>query len=545
MTWPNRGLAHRPVVMGTRGMVTSAHFLASQAGMRMLQQGGNAIDAAVAVAATLNVVEPYMSGIAGCGYMMLYSAGEKRLRALDYMGYSAGAADPAELASPDGFYHSPQSPLLPGACGGWLTALETYGRLDRATVFAPAIEYAEGGVPLSIKNAYFYRNAHKSGHLRDEMQNVFMPNGRLPEPGEIIRQPLLARTFREVVEGGQETFYRGPLAKRLVKAIRERGGYLSEEDFAGYQPEWQEPVGVNYRGYDVHCPPPPCSGIQYLQTLAILEGFDFAASGQNSANTIHLFAEAMKLAVADRIAYTTRPDVPTNELLSKEYAAIRREQIDPRRANRSEGERFDGRLQDDGVIRAGEPVRALKECTTHFDVIDGEGNAVSVTQSLGDGFGSGIMAGDAGVLLNNLAFWFDLDPDSPNVLAPRKKIEMCMSPAALFRDGALFAVLGTPGSFGILETTPQVISNLIDHHFSIQAAIEAPRIRTYEDIILEVEARIPKAIRDDLQGRGHTIRLIDDWSYLVGGVQGIMVDPATGVLMGGADPRRDGYAIGW
>jgi gamma-glutamyltranspeptidase / glutathione hydrolase len=510
----------------------------------MLHQGGNAIDAAVAVAATLNVVEPYMSGIAGCGYMMLYSANEKRLRTLDYMAQSATAADPTELASQDDFYHSPKSPLLPGACGGWLTALETYGRLDRATVFAPAIEYAEQGVPLSIKNAYFYRNAHKSGHLRDEMQSVFLPNGRLPEPGDIIRQPLLARTFREVVEGGQESFYRGALAKRLVAAIRERGGYLSEEDFAGYRPEWQEPIGVNYRGYDVHCPPPPCSGLQYLQTLNILEGFDLGASGQNSAGTIHLFAEAMKLAVADRIAYTARPDVPTEGLLSKEYAASRRELIDPRRANRSEGERFEG-TPPHGAIHAGEPVRALRECTTHFDVIDGEGNAVSVTQSLGDGFGSGIMAGDTGVLLNNLAYWFDLHPDSPNRLGPCKKIEMCMSPAAIFRDGALFAVVGTPGSFGILETTPQVISNVIDHGFSIQAAIEAPRVRTYEETILEVEARIPKAIRDDLQGRGHTIRLIDDWSYLVGGVQGIMVDPESGALMGGADPRRDGYAIGW
>jgi gamma-glutamyltranspeptidase / glutathione hydrolase len=252
----------------------------------------------------------------------------------------------------------------------------------------------------------------------------------------------------------------------------------------------------------------------------------------------------MKLAVADRIAYTARPDVPTEGLLSKEYAASRRELIDPRRANRSEGERFEG-TPPHGAIQAGEPVRALRECTTHFDVIDGEGNAVSVTQSLGDGFGSGIMAGDTGVLLNNLAYWFDLHPDSPNRLEPRKKIEMCMSPAAIFRDGALFAVVGTPGSFGILETTPQVISNVIDHGFSIQAAIEAPRVRTYEETILEVEARIPKAIRDDLQGRGHTIRLIDDWSYLVGGVQGIMVDPESGALMGGADPRRDGYAIGW
>jgi gamma-glutamyltranspeptidase/glutathione hydrolase len=187
----------------------------------------------------------------------------------------------------------------------------------------------------------------------------------------------------------------------------------------------------------------------------------------------------------------------------------------------------------------------LKECTTHFDVVDGEGNAVGVTQSLGDGFGSGVMLGDTGLMLNNFNYWFDLRPDSPNVIAPRKKIEMCMAPALVTRDGELFMAIGTPGSWGILETTPQMISNVIDHGFSIQAAIEAPRVRTYEGTTVEIEARVPKYVRDELIDRGHNIRLIDDWSFLVGGGQGIMVDPDSGVLLGGADPRRDGYALGW
>jgi gamma-glutamyltranspeptidase/glutathione hydrolase len=255
-------------------------------------------------------------------------------------------------------------------------------------------------------------------------------------------------------------------------------------------------------------------------------------------------AEAMKLAVADRIAYAARPDVPTAGLLSPEYAADRRSLIDPNYAKPSEGERYTGPAPA-GAILPGEPARALKECTTHFDVVDAEGNAVSVTQSLGDGFGSGVMAGDTGLMLNNFAYWFDLHPDSPNVIGPRKRIEMCMAPAAIFRGDDLFAVIGTPGSFGILETTPQMISNLLDHGFSIQAAIEAPRFRTYEGTTLELEARIPKSVRDDLLLRGHAIRLIDDWSYLVGGGHGIMLDPDSRVLMGGADPRRDGYAVGW
>jgi gamma-glutamyltranspeptidase/glutathione hydrolase len=544
MAWPNRGLTHRPVVMGRRGMVASAHFLASVAGLRILQQGGNAIDAAVATAAALNVVEPYMSGIAGIGYMLIYAAHERRLRILDYVGPSAAAASPTAFADQSEKDHGPKSPLVPGACAGWLTALETYGRLDRAAVFAPAIEYAEGGVPITLKNAYFFRNSLNGGHLTDETKAVFMPGGAVPTPGSILRQPLLARTFREIVESGQDHFYRGSLGRRIVQSLRVQGGHMTEEDLADYHAVWKEPIATTYRGYRIACPPPPCAGIQYLETFNLLETYDLAASGQNSVQTIHLMAEAMKVAVADRIAYAARPDVPTARLLSREYAAARRTLIDPARATPSQGERYTGPIPA-GAVLPGEPERALKECTTHFDVVDGEGNAVSVTQSLGDGFGSGVMAGDTGLLLNNFAYWFDLHPDSPNVIAPRKPIEMCMAPAAVFRDDDLFMVIGTPGSFGILETTPQMIANVLDHGFSIQAAIEAPRFRTYEGTTIEIEARIPKPVRDELLARGHTVRLIDDWSFLVGGGQGIMVDPDSGALMGGADPRRDGYALGW
>jgi gamma-glutamyltranspeptidase/glutathione hydrolase len=544
MTWPNRGTAYRPVAMGRRGMVSSAHPLASGAGVRILQQGGNAIDAAVATAATLNVVEPYMSGMAGCGYMLFYSAKERKLRVLDYLGTSVAAANPTEFADHVELSSSPKSPMIPGACGGWLTALERFGTLDRTTVFTPAIEHAEAGAPISIKNAAFYRAGYDTGLLSGETQAVFMPGGTPPKPGAVIRQPLLAETYREVAAGGQEVFYRGELGKRIAAAMQAQGGNLSEEDLADFQPEWQEPISTMYRDYQIACPALPCSGIQYLETFNLLAGYDLAATGQNSAETIHLFAEAMKLAIADRIAYTTHPGISSEKLLSPEYAAERRDMIDVASAARSEGERFTS-PRPAGSIAPGEAERLLKECTTHFDVVDAEGNAVSVTQSLGNVFGSGWMAGDTGLMLNNLSYWFDLNPASPNVLAPRKKIEMCMAPAAIFQGDDLFTVIGTPGSFGILQTTPQMISNVLDHGFSIQAAIEAPRFRTYEGTTLEVEARIPKSVRDELAERGHQIRLIDDWSPLVGGGQGIMIDPETGVYMGGADPRRDGYAIGW
>ncbi len=542
MGWPNRGPASRPTVMGARGMVASAHPLASLAGLRMLLAGGNAVDAAVATAAALNVCEPYMSGLGGDGYLLLYTARDRRLRALDYVGRSPHAATLDAFADPAGKERGPRSPLVPGNPGGWLTALEEAGRLDRATVFAPAIEYAEGGVPVTLRGAYFFREGAE--RLAPEAREVFLPGGRVPTPGTILRQPALAATYRGLIAGGMAAFYRGAIGERIVRFLQARGGLLSERDFADFRPEWQETVGTGYRGYQIRTLPPPCSGFQYLQTLNILEGFDLAHSGQQSAATIHLLAEAMKLATADRIAYAARPDAPLAGLLSKEYAARRRALIDPARARPSEGERFGGPVAA-GMVAAGRPGDWRQECTTHFDAIDGEGNAVSVTQSIGSFFGSGVLAGETGILLNNFLNWFDLHPDSPNALAPFKKIEMCMAPAAVFRDGRLFMMIGTPGSYGILETTPQMIANVIDHGYSIQAAIEAPRFRTYAGTALEIEGRVPEAVRADLARLGHDVRPIGDWSPVVGGGHGIMVDPDSGALLGGADPRRDGFALGW
>ncbi len=544
MVWPNKGEMSRPAVMGRRGMVASAHPLASGAGLQVLQQGGNAIDAAVATAAALNVVEPYMSGIAGDGYMLIYTAKDRQLRVLDYMGPAAATATPDAFATYKEMQFSPKAPLVPGSAAGWLTALETMGTLDRAAVFAPAIALAEEGAPLTVKNATFYGNAFAAGHLSKPLTDIFMPGGVAPKAGSVIAQPKLAKTFRAVVEGGKDEFYRGATARELVRSMREQGGWLSEEDLASYEPVWKEPVGIDYRGYRISCPPPPCSGIQYLESLNILEGYDVSELGHNSAETLHAFAESIKLALADRVAYTTHPDLNVDALLSKEYAADRRAMIDSNQAGICEGERYTRPLPDRG-IQPGDAARLLRECTTHFDVVDAEGNAVTVTQSLGAPFGSGYVAGETGVVLNNLGYWFDLDPASPNVLAGGKMVEMCMSPAAITKDGKLLFVIGTPGSFGILQTTAQMISNVIDHGYSIQAAIEAPRFKTIEGTLIEIEGRVPAEVRAELEARGHTFRVLDQWSWLVGGGQGILIDPDTGVYSGGADPRRDGYAMGW
>ena len=544
MAWPNRGLAHRPIAMGARGAVAAAHPLASLAGMQILQSGGNAVDAALAIAAALNVVEPYMSGIGGCGYMLVIPARDRHLRVLDYMGPASRNAAQSNFASESEKNHGPKSPLIPSAAAGWLTAHAEYGSLPLDSLFAPAIGYATAGVPLTVKNAWFYDAMWNAGNLTDMTKAVFMPEGRPPRSGEIIRQPKLAATYARVAAEGKESFYRGAIARDIVASIQSQGGLIDADDLANYEPVWKDPLSIDYRGYTIACPPPPCSGWQYLQSFRMLETFDLTTIGQNSLETLHSLAETFKLAVADRIAYTTNPCIDLESLLSDAYITARRGLIDPKHAARVEGERYRGERPPDSVA-PGDPRLALKECTTHFDVVDAAGNAVSVTQSLGDGFGSGVMSGELGFMLNNFGYWFDFEPESPNAIGPGAHIEMCMAPAAIFHEDKLFSIIGTPGSFGILQTTPQMISNMLDHGFSIQAAIEAPRIKVTTDKKLEIETRIPPEIRDGLSALGHDLQPIGDWSHLVGGGQGIMVDPGTGALCAGADPRRDGYALAW
>jgi gamma-glutamyltranspeptidase/glutathione hydrolase len=469
MAWTNKGLAHRPVVMGRRGAVASAHYLASLAGQRMLMQGGNAIDAAVAIAAALNVVEPYMSGAGGVGYMFIHHAKSGKRIVLDYNGRSAYAAELSKYKSEEDKHAGILSPLIPGALGGWLTALETYGTMDRATVFQPAIEYAEGGFPLSINNERHFRVSEPNLKKWQTSTEQYLPGGTTPTAGTVLKMPNLARSFRKIVEGGREVFYKGDIAKEIVRFSAENGGLITQKDLDDFAPTWVEPIGINYRGYEVYCPPPPCSGIQYLMTLKIVEGFDMAGMGQNSAAYVHHLAEAMKLAVADRAEYAPAPNPPTEGLISKQYADYRRSLIDAQRAGVSGGDRFTSAKKRDEIL-AGDPYK-LPQSTTHFDAIDADGNAVSATQTLGGGFGSGVVFGNTGFALNNFTYWMDMDPESPNAIGPHKAVEQCLSPAQIWKDGRLFACIGTPGSFGIMETTPQMMMNLMDHGFSIQAAV--------------------------------------------------------------------------
>jgi len=526
--------------MGRRGVVTSAHPLASMAGIRVLLEGGNAVDAAVAVGAALNVVEPFMSSAAGIGLMTVSRGGGRERLVLDFVGRAPRAADVAQ-ATLDEMAGGPKACAIPGNMGGWLAALERFGSMPRERVLAPAIDMAENGVPLTWMSARFIADARATLQRSAEAQRLYLGNGG-PRPGKVMTYKELAGTFRQVAEGGAEAFYRGPIARAMARAVGEAGGWLSEADLAAFHAEWREPLAIRYRGWEVSTVPPPFSAFQMLETLNVLEGYDLAAWGHNSADYLHHLIEAIKLASADRLAYAYSGEPPTRGLVSKAYAASQRARIDGRRAAVSEGERFDPDKLP-GQIAEGHPARFANEQTTHFACADADGTVVSVTQTLGVPFGSGFAVPGTGLVLNNILKWMDRDPASPNVLRPGKKAGTMMSPTQIFRDGTFALSIGTPGSYGILQTQPQMILNALEFGWNVQEAIEAPRVRVYRDRLVDAESRIPAETREALTARGHQVNAIDDWSWIVGGGQGIGRDAESGALMAGADPRRDGYAL--
>jgi gamma-glutamyltranspeptidase/glutathione hydrolase len=545
MAGPHGG-AFRPPAVGFRGVTASAHGLASLAGQRILLQGGNAVDAAIAVAAALGVVEPFMSGPGGGGGLMLiYEAKTGQVRALDYMGHVPAAADAGAFGDLESLNADVRSSTAPSLPAGWLAAHERYGQLNRAALFAPAIELAEGGWPVTPFAAQMFAEGEARLAKHASSTAVYLPTGRAPRAGERVCQPDLARSYRQLAEGGSDAFYRGELGRRLVEAVQAAGGWLSWADLAAVEPRWLDPISVDYRGHRVHSVPLPSSGFQYLECLRILEPFDLPALGHNSADYLHLLLETVKLASADRTRYAGADAATVGALLDPVYAAERRALIDRRRAAPSEGERYLADKTDQ--VRPGDPLRHAREHTTHFETADAEGNLVAVTQSNGSGFGNGFVAGDTGIVMNNFLYWTDLDPVSPIYMRPgAAQREIPMAPCIVTRrDGQPTLGIGTPGSYGILQTTLQMLLNALDSGMNVQAAIEAPRVRAYERRIVEVESRIPETTCAALVELGHDVRALPPFSWRVGGGHGIARDPDTGLLAGGADPRRDGQALAW
>jgi gamma-glutamyltranspeptidase / glutathione hydrolase len=532
----------RPAIMGRNGVVASAHPAASLAGLKVLMGGGNAVDAAIAVASTLNVAEPYMSGLGGDGVMLVTTPGASAPVVIDYLGFAPQDVRPTEMQREDTM-NGPKAPLVPGAAKGWFAALERFGTRTPGEIFSHAIDVAENGSPVTHKNAEFItNNTHQISPHRLAAE-TFLTNGSAPKPHALIRQPRLARTYRTLAEDGPDAIYGGAIGQEMCRAIQEAGGYLSMEDLKSLRVNWLDPVSTTFHQYQIFGAPPPTCTIEYLELLKILENADLPALGHNSADYLHLLIEAIKLASADRIEYTMKSGFDHSSLLTREYAESQASRIDPQTAALGRGERF-GEVQQ-GAMTPGVPGRKNGEHTTHFAVVDADGMAVNVTQSIGSPFGSGFMAGETGIMMNNFLDWTDLDRQSPNAMQPGKPMENCMSPGQIFVDGKFVSTLGTPGSWGILQTTPQMMLNLLVHGMNIQEAIEAPRVRFMGGKEVIAEERIPADVLAELESRGHQINRAGLLTYQVGGGHGTYRDPETGVMSAGADPRRDGYAMGW
>jgi gamma-glutamyltranspeptidase len=531
--------SYRPLIIGRRGAVAANHPLAAQAGLSALRAGGNAVDAAVATAVTLAVVEPMMSGLGGDGFYHVYEQATGRAVVFNGTGPAPAAATPERYAG--GIPRiGPLSVSVPGMLAALGTMHRSFGRLPWRDLFGEAIAFARDGFGATRSYCHFadeYRTTLAADPRSTEM---FLADGAPPPLGAAIVQPDLARTLEEIAADGADTFYRGRLARRLAAHLEAAGTLVRTRDLEAFEAEQQEPIGIDYRGFTVLEAPPNSTGFVLLEELKILENFDLARMGLLSADAVHVMVEAKKLAFADRERWGADPhslSAPLEELLSTDYAARLASRIDMRQAART---------------------RSLAEAagdTTYFCTADGEGNAVSGVQSINSGFGSGIIAGDTGILLNNRMAYWHLEPGHPNRLRPGRRVRHTMNPPIVLKDGALWCVFGTPGADNQVQINLQVLTAMVDFGLDPQQAAEMPRWTSNvpgqyanwphdgEDA-LTIERRFPEAVLGELARRGHPVKAVGDLEGPCS-VEIIRRDPATGMLLAGSDPRRDGWAAAW
>jgi gamma-glutamyltranspeptidase/glutathione hydrolase len=537
--------ATRSCATGRRGMIATSQGLASAAGLGVFFEGGNAVDAAVTAAAVLSVVEPTMNGIGGDLLALVYDAKNQSVYGLDSTGRSAYAATPEEFAR-RGLTEMPaRGPLpvdVPGAVEGWCQLLGRFGTIDIGKALEPAIALAHDGFALQELIGNDLLAAEPILALDPAAARTFMPGGRAPGPGDVFRNPNLARSLETIAAGGRDAFYLGPLARAIVADLRAREGLLDEQDFADHRADWVNPIWTSYRGLDVLEMPPSTQGIVALEMLNLMEGFDVAAMGHNSADFLHLIAEAKKIAFADRGAYLADRDAmpagALHALVSKEYADLRRPEIDLRRAGRY----APGEL---GGIRAErlhvDFARRDRGDTVYLTAADAQGNVISIIQSLFASFGAGIVAGDTGIVLHNRGAGFTLAPGHPNQVGPHKRPLHTLVPAMILRGDRPWVSFGVMGGDNQAQAHTQLVAKLVDFGMDVQRAGESARVR-HIDPDLAVESGIDADVRAELISRGHTLV---DGRGMMGGFQGIAIDPDSGVMFGGSDPRKDGCALGW
>jgi gamma-glutamyltranspeptidase/glutathione hydrolase len=544
----------------SHAMVTSVHELASHAGVEMLRAGGNAVDAAVATGFALAVVHPQAGNIGGGGFM-LFRTTEGKDHFIDFREKAPAAATEKMYLDAQGNVIKDSSLVgyksvgVPGSVAGLVYAEKQYGKLSIEKVMAPAIKLARDGFPLAYEDT---QDLKRDEYLAQfpESKRIFLRDGNFYEPGEIFKQPELARTLERLAKDPDD-FYHGAMGRELAAAIHKGGGLVTAEDLAAYEVKEREPVRGSYRGYDVISAPPPSSGgVALVEILNILEGFDLAKLGNRSGDAIHLEVEAFRRAFYDRAEFMGDPDfakVPVAQLIDKKYAAAWRESIDTNQASLSQTLKrppIFNELEREAQLRS-TTIRE-PENTTHYSVVDAEGNAVSVTTTLNDSFGSRVTAEGLGFLLNDEMDDFTSKPGVPNgygliqgpanAIGPGKRPLSAMTPTIVLKDGKLFLVLGSPGGPTIITTVANVLIGVVDFSLDIQEAVNAPRFhhQWLPDQIM-VEDRLSPDTMNILRSKGHKLTVRHFW----GDAECIVIDPKTGERLAGADGRNNGKAVGY
>jgi gamma-glutamyltranspeptidase/glutathione hydrolase len=518
----------RPTIRSVNGLVATDNHLATAAGIAVLREGGSAVDAAVAAAAVCTVTQPHRTGIGGDLFALVYDARTREVRA-----YNGSGAAPRSLernSFPDGYPRGgPGVATVPGALAAFADLMDDHGRLGLERALAPAIQYAEEGVPVSDGLAEAFVDS--GSRLDEECARVFGPRGRLPRAGEILQQTDLAQTLREVVAHGVAAFYGGDLGARFADALATLGGHITLEDLATHSTDRPEPIAVPYRGLRVFGQPPVSQGHVLLEELAIADGLDMKEHAWGSADLVHQMVEIKKMAFADRDAYAGDPRqvrFDVERLFDGPFVSARRRAIPAKASERTEA----------GALAA------LATDTTYMAVVDRDGNAVSLIESVFSEFGAACMVPDTGILLNDRLTGFSLDAESPNALAPGKRPIHTLNTVIALDGVTPRLVFGTPGRHAQVQTNFQLAVALIDHAMEVQRAIEEPRWYHESGRALKIENRFSEQTRSRLAAKGHEIATIGDWAEVTGGAQAIAIDE-NGVFSGGADPRREGNAAGY
>ncbi|WP_227937963.1 gamma-glutamyltransferase [Alkalihalobacillus deserti] len=543
---------YRTTTMGPHGIITTPHYLASQAGVNVLQNGGNAIEAAIAAASTIAVVYPHMNSIGGDNFWLIYNANTKEVKALNSSGRSGEKATISTYKE----YNLSEIPArgflsantVPGAVAGWDQAYQyskeqLKGTISWKRLLQSAINYAKNGFAVTPSQEHWTNvNVNKDDtefrflQRFQEFSRVFLKkDGSLYNRGELMKQPDLAQTLKAIADEGSDVFYKGAIAQLMVDDIQANGGILTLNDFKNHRSDWVDPISVDYRGYTAYNLPPNTQGMASLSILNILNNFDLSSIKEGSVEYFHLLIEATKLAFADRDKWLTDPEfinIPLDDLLAKSHGMNLAQQI-----NMDFSKVMTKQLDPKGD-------------TVWFGVVDNEGNAVSFIQSIYHDFGSGIIPKNTGVLLQNRGSFFSLDEKHINCLEPNKRTFHTLNPAMLLDGDALKLVYGTMGGEGQPQTQAALVTRIIDYKFDIQAAIEAPRWlygRTWgaSSNNLKIESRVPRVTVQSLQDLGHDIEVVEEFTDVMGHAGAILINPENNVKLAGADPRGDGAAIGY